>query len=308
MLTPLRRRIPAVAVVLALIAAMAIATVATAPAARADTQVCTPNPDGSQTCYIQGQQGGGGGGGGNGNGVDIQCDANGNIVYKGVTYKCDLGIWSFSGGCYITPVVPQPPTNDPIWGTDDPGTYRVQWEDCAHIPPTLVGAIKIVGPCIGFCSGPNPVQLITKELQIDKPDLGMSPPGGPGAVGFVNQNIWFWSKALDTSTQIRRAANVVGTRAFVSADWKITRANSTTPIATLHCTSDDEYTPDKGSAPSPDPACGFQFTAPGTYTISVTTSWTLVIAQNGVPAQPQPITSTPNTTTITIDEGQSTNG
>jgi hypothetical protein len=288
---------------------MAIATTATAPAAHADTKVCTTELDGSQHCVIQGQQGGGGGGGGgDGNGVNIQCDANGNIVYKGVTYRCDLGIWSFSGGCYITPVVPQPPTNDPIWGADDPATYRVQWEDCTHIPPTLVGAIEIVGPCIGYCAGPNPVELVTNELQIAKPDLGMSPSGGPGAVGFVNQNIWFWSKGLDTSTQIRRAANVVGTRSFVSADWVVTRTNpSPGTVATLHCTSDNEYTPDKGSAPSPDPACAYQFTAPGTYTVTVTTNWTLIITQGGQ-STTQNITSTPNTTTITINEGQSTNG
>jgi hypothetical protein len=308
MLTSLRQRIPAALAVLALIAGLAVATTTAAPAARAETCTWVPLPGGGTACEYSGTTPGGNDPTKKGNGVNINCDANGNIVYNGTTYRCALGIWSFSGGCYITPVDPQPPTNDPIWGSDDPATYRVQWEDCTHIPPQLAGATQIVGPCDGYCGGPDPVLRITNELQIAKPDLGMSPPGGTGAVGFVNQNIWLWSKALDTSTQIRRAANVVGTRTFVSADWVVTRTSpSPATSTTLHCISDYEYATSDGSAASPDPACGFQFAAPGTYTVTVTTSWTLVITQGAVSTS-QNITSTPNTTAITINEGQSTNG
>ncbi|MBW8803415.1 MAG: hypothetical protein JF587_06090, partial [Catenulisporales bacterium] len=292
MLTALRRRFPATAAVLALLAAMVTTATVSAPAAHAggcDKVVVTR--DGKTTCIIQGQEGGGGGGG-EGTGVDIQCDANGNIVYHGKTYRCELNGWSFSAGCYIQTMVPQPPTNDPHWGTRDPSTWRMQWEDCDHIPPTLVGAIEQPGPCTDYCPGPNPVELITNELQIAKPDLGMAPPGGPGNVGFVNSNVWLWTKGLDTSTQIRSAGNATGTRTFVSADWAVTKAGGGT-IATRHCTSDHEYTPDKGAAASPDPDCGFQFKTPGDYTVRVTTSWTLVISQNGVPGAAQTITSTP---------------
>lgn len=309
----LGRRLPAAVAVLALAAASVVAMTAKAPAAHADgcTSI-TVTRDGTTICWINGQQGGGGGGG-DGNGVSINCDAAGNIVWDGQTYKCAINGWSFSGGCYIQPVVPQPATNDPIWGSSDPSTNRAQWEDCtpgrsASNPPTQVGAKEIIGPCVGYCAGTNPVQLITDELQIAKPDLGMAPPGGPGAIGFVNQNIWFWTKGLDTSTQTRSAGNVIGTRTFVAVKWTITRANHTAPDATLSCASDYEYSTSDGSAASKDPNCAYQFTAPDTYTISVTTSWTLVITQNGVADAPQTITSAPNTTTIKITEGQSTNG
>lgn len=307
MLTALRGRLSAAAVVLALAAAMVTVTDIAAPAARANDK-CTEvsNPDGSTTCVFTGQQGGGGGGG-EGSGTGIDCNASGTIAWKGKTYQCAYGDWTFSAGCYIKVIAPQPATNDPIWGSSDPATNRVQWEDCDHIPPTEAGAKRIVGPCVGYCAGPNPVERITNELQIDKPDLGMAPPGGPGNIGFVNSNVWLWSKALDTSTQTRRAANVIGTRTFVSADWVVSKSGAGT-VKTLHCTSDYEYTPDKGGAASPDPDCGFQFTTPGDYTVRVTTTWTLVISQNGVPGAAQTITSTPNTTTITIQEGQSTNG
>lgn len=305
-----RRPVGAVVAALVLLAGMTLAASATAPAAHAaDNSGCTSivqTRDGNTTCYIDGTKGGGGGG--DGNGVNIDCNADGTIVYQGKTYQCDLDGWSFSGGCYIQPVVPQPATNDPIWGSSDPATNRAQWEDCNHVPPTLVGAVEIIGPCVGYCAGTNPVQLITNELQIKQPDLGMAPPGGPGAVGFVNQNIWFWSKALDTSTQTRSAANVIGTRKFDSVNWKITLNGQPAPGPMPTCTSDHEYTPDQGAAPSPDPACRYQFTAPGTYTITVSTTWTLVIMQNGVAGQPETITSQPNTTTIVIAEGQSTNG
>lgn len=312
MLRTVKRRLPALVGVLALVAAFLVATSTSAPPAHADGCTTVEVTRGGKTiCVIVGQTGGGGGGG-NGNGVNIDCSNNGTIVWKGTTYQCDLDGWSFSGGCYIKPVDPQPALNDPIWGSDDPSTNRAQWEDCDHIPPTQVGAKEIIGPCVGYCAGPNPVERVIKELPIDKPDLGMSPPGAapgqPARTGFVNQNVWFWSKALDTSTQTRAAANVIGTRTFVSADWKITRANSADPVAVLHCVSDDEYAPAAGSAPSPDPACGYQFTTPDTYTITVTTTWTLAISQSGVAAAPQTITSVPNTAVITITEGQSVNG
>ena len=310
MLSALRSRLPAVVAVLALTAATAVATTTAAPTARAGTGcIIVQSRDGGTSCVINGQQGGGGGGG-DGTGVGIDCKADGTIDWNGQTYQCEMDGWSFSGGCYIQPVKPQPATDDPIWGSSDPSTNRAQWEDCDNRPPKLAGAKEIIGPCVGYCAGPNPVERITNELQIAKPDLGMAPPGAaPGAPatdGFVNQNVWFWSKGLDMSTQTRSAGNVVGTRTFNSIDWKITLGNSTTPVATLACKSDYEYTAADGSAPSPDAACGYQFTAPGTYTVSVTTSWTLVITQNGT-ANQQTITSTPNTVTIQIIEGQSNN-
>lgn len=313
MLSALRRRLSAVTAVLALVAATAVATTASAPPARAgDGCTIVVVRAGVTICEINGQQGGGGGGG-DGTGVGIDCNSNGTIVWNGQTYQCAINGWSFSGGCYIQPVSPQPATDDPIWGSSDPSTNRAQWEDCTNIPPTQVGAKEIIGPCVGYCAGPNPVERITNELQIAKPDLGMAPPGAaPGApaqIGFVNQNVWFWSKGLDTSSQTRSAGNVVGTRTFVSANWKIYKGNSTASIApaTLSCTSDDEYTPDKGAAPSPDPACRYQFTSPDTYRLVLTTSWTLVISQNGM-QNTQTITSAPTTMNITITEGQSTNG
>ena len=314
MLSALRQRLSAVVAVLALAAAAIVATTASAPTARADGN-CTivVHRDGTTVCVINGQQGGGPGGG-DGNGVSINCSSNGTIAYKGNTYPCEINGWSFSGGCYIQPVVPQPATDDPIWGSSDPSTNRIQWMDCNSYPhaPTQVGAVRIVGPCVGYCAGPNPVERITKELQIAEPDLGMSPPGAkpgaPAAFGFVNANVWFWSKGLDTSVQTRSAGNVVGTRTFVSANWQIFKGNSTVPLQTpgLKCTSDYEYTADKAGAASPDPACGFQFTDPDTYRIVLTTSWTLVITQNGGSNQ-QTIRSVPNTVTITIHEGQSNN-
>lgn len=311
-LSALRQRLSAVVAVLALASATVVATTASAPTARADGNCTIVVVRGGTTiCVINGQQGGGPGGG-DGNGVSINCKSDGTIDYNGKTYQCAINGWSFSGGCYIQPVVPQPATDDPIWGSSDPSTNRAQWEDCDHNPPTQVGAKEIIGPCVGYCAGPNPVERITKELQIAEPDLGMAPPGAkpgaPTAFGFVNANVWFWSKGLDTSTQTRSAGNVVGTRTFVSANWQIFKGNSTTPLSTpgLTCASDYEYTVDKGGAPSPDPACGFQFTDPDTYRIVLTTSWTLVITQNGVPNQ-QTITSVPNTMIIKITEGQSNN-
>ncbi|NUP49409.1 MAG: hypothetical protein HOW97_19185 [Catenulispora sp.] len=247
------------------------------------------------------------GGGGEGDGVGLDC-TNNHITYQGKDYICDLPDgWSFSYGCYIKLMEPQPPAGDPAWGTADPNTTRMQYVSCDTYPPKVPGdRDPVAGPCVGRCGGLNPVQGVTKQLAIKTPDLGMAPPGGAGAVGFVNANVWLWSKGLDTSTQTRQAGTVVGVRTFVRADWTVKKGTAT--VATLHCTSDNEYTPDKGNAASPDPDCAYQFKTPGDYSVSVTTTWTLLITQNGVAEPLQNVTSAASTTTITIQEGQSTNG
>ena len=312
MLTSMKARFSAAAGVFALVAAIFVAYPAAGNAAPdgggcADGQ-WVPDANGNLHCVISspgspGQKGQGA--------TDIQC-TNNHITYQGQDYVCNLPDgWSFSFGCYIKMVEPQPPASDPDWGTADPATTRMQYISCGVMPPVVPGNRQPhPGNCIdGGCGGLDPVQGVVNQLAVDKPALGMAPPGGPGATGFVNQNVWLWSKDLDTSTQTRQARNVVGVRTFVGANWTVTRTSpSPGTVTTLHCTSDHEYTPDIGSAPSPDPDCGFQFKDPGDYTVTVTTSWSLVITQNGVPDPIQTVTSTPNTTNITIIEGESNNG
>ena len=314
MLTAMSRRLSTVGLVLAMVFAMTAAFSAQAAHADGSGACLKWNVDaitGTKTCALYDTTGGGNGGG-TGDGFSNTC-VNNHITYEGKNYVCNLGSWSFSYGCYLQPLSQQPSPTDPIWGQNDPSTSRAQWEDCTNIPPTTVGAKEIVGPCVGACGGPNPVQTVTNQLSITKPALGMSPDGTQpgGTKGFVNQNIWFWSHGLDTSTQTRTAGNVVGTRTFTSADWVVTLAGSSgasSTVATLHCASDNEYAATDGSAASPDPQCGYQFKTSGVYTVTVTTTWNMAITQNGVAAAPQTVTSTANTATITIAEGQSTNG
>lgn len=309
-----RRRLTSVAAVCAMIFAM-VAAYSPGRALADDSCVgghWQPDQNGVLHCVIS-SPGSPGSPGGPINGTNIQC-TNNHITYQGQDYLCDLpGGWSFSYGCYIKQVEPQPALNDPNWnwGTRTPADSRMQYISCGVMPPTLPGNREPrPGPCsvVGACGGLDPVEGVTNQLAIDKPALGMAPSGGPGATGFVNTNVWLWSKGLDTSTQTREAGNVVGTRTFNRANWTVARKNPAGTVTTLHCTSDHEYTTDKGSAPSPDPNCGFQFKDPGDYTITVTTTWTLVITQNGVADPAQTVTSTPTTTAITIVEGQSTNG
>ncbi|NUR59684.1 MAG: hypothetical protein HOV87_13595 [Catenulispora sp.] len=303
-LTAWRRRLTALAVVFAVLGAVT-AMVPPTRAAAAECQNWETDAEGNLTCTIW--SAGAPGGGGGKSGYNINC-TNNHIVYQGRDYVCNLPDgWSFSYGCYVKTVEPQPPLSDPHWGTADPSSTLMQYISCGQDPPTVPGNREMhPGPCPNGCGGLNPVESVTRQLAIDKPDLGMAPPGGADAVGFVNANVWFWSKKLDTSTQTKQAGNVVGTRTFVRADWAVKKNGAT--VSTLHCTSDYEYTPDKGGAASPDPQCGYSFTAPGDYTITVTTTWTLLITQGGVAAPVQTVTSTPNTTTITIQEGQNTNG
>lgn len=310
MLTTIRRRFTAIAGAFAVVLAMVVAY---SPTTAAADDGCAGghwvvDSNGGKHCHIDSP--GSPGDPGPVNGTNIQC-TNNHIIYQGQDYVCNLPDgWSFSYGCYVKPVEPQPPASDPNWAGKSPLTTSMQYISCGVMPPTVPGNRQMhPGPCAvkGAC-GIDPVQGVTSQLAIAKPDLGMAPPGGAGATGFVNENVWLWSKGLDMSTQTKQAGNVIGVRTFVGANWTITRANPAGTVATLHCTSDHEYTPADGSAPSPDPDCGFQFKNPGDYTVTVTTTWSLVITQNGIPDPTQTVTSTPNTTQITINEGESTNG
>ncbi|GAA1998583.1 hypothetical protein [Catenulispora subtropica] len=305
MLTTLRRRLTAVAAVFAAVVAM---TALSSPgrAAAAECQNWETDIDGTLHCTIWSS--GSPGKDGGKSGYNINC-TNNHITYQGKDYVCNLPDgWSFSYGCYVKTVEPQPPASDPHWGNADMSSTRMQYISCGQDPPTVPGNRPMhPGPCPNGCGGLNPVEAVTNQLAIEKPELGMAPPGGADAVGYVNANVWLWSKGLDTTTQSRQAGNVVGTRTFVRADWVVKKGDGTV-AATLHCKSDHEYTADQGGAASPDPDCGYAFKNPGPYTITVTTTWSLLITQGGVASPLQTITSTPSTTTITIQEGQSNNG
>jgi len=313
MLTTIRRRFTAIAGVFAIVLALGVAY---SPAsALAGDDGCTngtwvPDPNGGKHCDISSP--GKPGDPGPVNGTNIVC-TNNHITYQGQDYVCNLADgWSFSYGCYVKTVEPQPPASDPHWEGKSPETTRMQYISCGVMPPTVPGNREMhPGPCAvaGAC-GLDPVQGVTNQLAIDKPDLGMAPSGGPGHFGYVNQNVWFWSKGLDMSAQTRQAGNVVGLRTFVGAKWTIARTNPAAgTVATRDCTSDHEYTAADGGAPSPDPEhCGFQFKDPGDYTVTLTTTWSLLITQNGVAEPLQTVTSTPSTVQITILEGESTNG
>ena len=316
----IRRRISVLSTVLALmLASFTLVLAATAHAG--DSSNCYTNPTtGLQVCDTNTQTPGGNTGTGTGDG-GICMDDNASVDYQGTTYPCSENVppghwWYVGGGCYSTRApasVPLPPPGDPAWDghtSAEPGfmVYR----SCA-LPPSIANSTPKYEICIGRCTNFGP-QYLEQALGLSAPDLRMAP--AKGTTGFVNQSVWFWSNtdmSELTKTVTSGANSITGTRTLSSVDWNW--GDGTTTHLTAWPDACRPYTLADGGSPAPS-GCGHIFAKPspaGTpFAISVTVQWTYTYSINGGPVQqpaagqgPKPMTST---ATITIIEGQSTNG
>jgi hypothetical protein len=243
----------------------------------------------------------------------------------GNPWPCDVttseGHWVFIGGpCYSLTMSPQPPAGDPLWNGRTPGQYVMQYLDCIHNPPSTRNAGRPVpGPCVGTCQGVvGTIAGVTSKMSFPPPVVHMSPgmTNGQPAVGFTKQNVWFWTDPIDRAPEVKTDGTgvgmITGTKIFTGIDWKITVKDAhgnQAGVTTLHCEGTTAYTPGQGNNPSPDPGCSYAFTQAGQYTISVTMAWTVqFVYTNGTPTATSTLTSNPTAATITIQEGQSTNG
>jgi hypothetical protein len=312
MLTRTRTRIGS------LTAAVCIALIgfwgAAAPAALADT-TCGPNEvavtiPGGVTCVAKTTTGGTGGGNTANGGT---CDnSSASVTENGTTYPCLLVIngirWNFlenSGGCYDHTDPNPPPLTDPIWNghLGDNGTIVLR--SCSS-PPSLANATRFWERCTTACVVLTPQQLESR-LSMVSPTPVMSPPSG--TTGLVKQNVWFWTPTdMDDHTvdASQNGATITLSRTLISVNWNIVDSQGTI-IKTLHCRSNHPWSADQAGKPSPDPECGFQFPKASAYTITVQAFWSYTAIINGVTTT-LPINGAINQATITIIEGQSTNG
>jgi hypothetical protein len=338
-LTATRIKIPAT--ITALCLALTVLWTVAAPKANAITcptgWVVVTDSLGHQYCQVSQTGGTPGNPGSPGSGYTNTC-VNNQIVYAGKTYLCNIpdaqgNMWSFSFGCYLysLPASEQPPASSPLWTAKyNPGNGGwMSAMDCNDIPPSLATSVDQPGPCPGGGCGATQgsTQTITADLAPTPPAVNMSPavfvngavnPNLPnGATGFVNQNIWLWlTTPLDIAPMPATSGSglmaLKGLRTFTSIDWRITGTGTDgkpLPSADLHCLSADPYQASDGDGPSLDPLCNYQFTHPGTYQITVTTTWQLSMTYgNGTQIPPGPMTSNAVTGTIKIGESESTNG
>lgn len=144
-------------------------------------------------------------------------------------------------------------------------------------------------------------------MNLVSPDPVMSPKSG--TTGFVNQNVWFWTGTnMDDQTvdASQNGATITLMRQLISVNWNVADSHGNI-LKTLHCRSNHPYDISQGANPSPDPECGYTFPKPDAYTISVQAVWSYTAIINGVTTT-MPVPGAINTATITIKEGQSTNG
>ncbi len=264
-------------------------------------------------CTVDGTGGGGGGtggGGGGGGGGSTGCS------YEGVDVACyepGLGYYNSDDQCYYDRLDPQPPANDPLWGTNDPATGAIYRVSCFTGPPPWGGS----GSADAFDefikrpdAGPTPEQLAEQALasiRLDGADIQMAPkPGGVG--GLVGLPVWMWTTVnAHTWGPIHASASAGALTVNITAKaskivWTMGDGGSA-----VTCTSPGEaYTSADGGNASSD--CGYQYTKPsyrrsgGKYKVTAVTTW-LVDWFGGGDGGTITTTRT-STTTVTIKEQQ----
>lgn len=282
---------------------------------------CVPDGLGGSTCTGQGTSPGGGGNGDSGTANGGICmDSSASVTYNGTTYPCSSSSapgkwWYVGGGCYSAqaPATDWPPVGDPRWGGHTEADNGIIVYRSCQAPPSIAGSYLTWERCVGNCATFDPADVMAR-MKLMAPVLQLSPPGGSS--GFVHQNVWVWTDTdmVDhTKTETSGANVIVATRHLTEIDWSW--GDGTTgklPRWPLVCR---RYLPSDGGDAAPA-GCGHAYDVPGPvrngvaqpYTIKVTAHWTFTYSYNGGPEQTLPEQVLSNTATITIKEGESTNG
>lgn len=260
-------------------AILAVAALA-APASAGGHQVCTPD---GQTCWIEADTPGGPGGGSGGNGGDNGGNGGGGVAntceWEGEPLPCWQAGWGYlneSDGCYYTAESPPPPAGDEAWEGHEPGDGAVYRQRCFG---DVIGfLVWRAAPPPGQPGTVTPEQLAAraiKAIPMANPQIGIAPrDNGSGLVGLP---VWLWIDNTPAAWgPISRTASVPGLSVTAKAEVSSAKwwmGDGTTKACTGPGTP---YKPSYGNASSPD--CGYRYTkpsAPGRYTVTVTTTWAI---------------------------------
>lgn len=202
--------------------------------------------------------------------------------FDGAPQKCtddELGNWSNTHQCYLKPMVPPPPYDDPIWTGKTNGAVwaclREQgYDEGRHLVTRFIWIPGEPDTVIV-----DPLTLVYRaiaEMKLGKPQIQTTP--GPGQIGLVNMPVWLWlTKSENTWGPITRSASVPGLTVNVKAQVKAVNW-SLGDGKTLRCeTAGTPYTKSSGIKDSPD--CGHRYTKTSrtqpncNYPITATTHW-----------------------------------
>jgi hypothetical protein len=190
--------------------------------------------------------------------------------------------WSNDLACWAKPMADPPLMTDPVWeGHTDGGIYQCQ--------PATGDGVSVGVPTmrlIWLVAAPqrlvDPELLAFRALKVmglRRAGVGTTPSAGRAGVVGLPTYLWITDPGPSvtgpqTRTATAGAVSVTGTAKVLSMKWSLGNGRNVTCA-----TAGTPYRNSFGSRPSP--TCGYTFTAPGSYAISLTTRWRFEWAGGG---------------------------
>ncbi|MCR1785867.1 hypothetical protein KVF89_25250 [Nocardioides carbamazepini] len=190
------------------------------------------------------------------------------------------GYWSNAYNCYISPLSPQPPANDPSWQGHQPGDGAVY--NCFQPQTQLLVSIWAATAPPGSGSGPTPrdvAQIAIGQMDLRAIRIGILPKPGPDSVGVVGMPVWMWARTPDAHTYgpITASASAGGITITATARVRQITWDMGDGTKVVCRKPGTPYQPSYGRKPSPD--CGHTYTTSSahepqqTYAVTATSDW-----------------------------------
>lgn len=241
------------------------------------TQICTLTAAGPSTAPTTTSARSAGSGGGVGTctstwSTDMPCEVAGE------------GWWDQSLECYVAYASPQPPADDPVWGTHKPGDGAIYRANC----PVQVEANHKLTQGYDYWSATPPAgidavavelaQQAVAEMQMDAASINLAPRRGTMAV--VGIPVWIWTTKT-AQTWGPQTRTVAAEGVSVTATGHVSSLTiETGDGASVSCPDGGEaYTTADGASAAPE--CGHTYTVPstgqigGVYRLRATSVWSV---------------------------------
>ncbi|WP_238993618.1 hypothetical protein [Nocardioides caldifontis] len=222
----------------------------------------------------------------------------------------EYGYWSNQYNCYISPLRPPPPADDPAWQGHPPGEGAVY--QCFQPQTGILVPVWAADTPPGSDAGPTPgevAQLAVDQMNLTAINIGITPEPGPNSVGIVGMPVWLWAEAPDAQTYGPATASATAGGITVTATARVQQITWDMGDGTqVVCqTAGTPYQPSYGDRTSPD--CGHLYTESsadqpgGRYTVTATSDWVVTWQGAGQTGTIQ-LDGLASSVQITVGEGQ----
>lgn len=192
-----------------------------------------------------------------------------------------LGWFTYThGGCYIKPMQPQPPADDPAWDGHSPDEGVIYTAACFALDgvdglPYLHLPVPMFFPAGEGMVG-DLVEQVIAMLPLSGAEIGIAP--APSGAGLVGLPVWMWTAQTPESWG-PLTASLTALGLTVSAEANATAINWDMGDGTTRVCSHPgtPYQPEYGADPSP--TCGHTYQQPSrnqpgeVYPVTATTEW-----------------------------------